>query len=111
MEGLEAGIHELVNDKFLLTYLIVCQCLNYTSFLATFANFIIIYFPVRYLELLKDVETLKNPYTGESLKDDKNLFNSMLASDYMMVLFCILMHYLVQKNLLYMSMMKNIKSR
>ena len=57
------------------------------------------------------METLTNPYTGESLKDDNQLFNQMLTSDYMMVFFCILMHYLVQRNLLYMSMMKNIKSR
>ena len=109
--ALVEGVDPMTNTSKMYSYLIICQCLNYTPFLATLILYPLICIPARYLELMKNVEEEVNPYTKEPLKENTSYFSQMLVSYSMIVSFVILMHYLVQKNLLHMSMSKNITVR
>ena len=64
------GIDPMTNMSKMYAYLIICQCLNYTPFLATLILYPLICVPARYLELMKNFEEEVNPYTGEPLKEN-----------------------------------------
>jgi hypothetical protein len=73
--ALVEGVDPMTNTSKMYSYLIICQCLNYTPFLATLISYPLICIPARYLELMKNFEENVNPYSGEPFKENSSYFS------------------------------------
>lgn len=84
----------------------VCHCINYTTFLTTAFCYVPCILISAYLVLTEQVKLRYDPYTLEPADNDRTYFQAQMVLHMTVVFSALVHHYLVQKDLLILTIEK-----
>lgn len=102
---------EKTEEFKIIVSIVILHSINYTPFLTTLIMYPLIYLLSAYFMLKKQIETRLDPYTGEPLADDTEYTSYMLANYCVIVFITIVHQYLIQRDLLIITIVKHTLAR